>query len=61
MVQQWAVLGDARILFGGGRLRGELQQVPVAAELCKRRRRCRCGEQMKKSHGHAINDQRFQR
>ncbi len=36
VVQQRAVLGDARILFGGARLRGELEQVPVAAELCTR-------------------------
>ena len=33
MMQQRAARGDARVLLGGAGLRGELQQVPVAAEL----------------------------
>ncbi len=33
MMQQRPVLGDARVLLGRAGLRGELQQVPVAAEL----------------------------
>ena len=33
MMQQRPVCGDARVLLGGAGLRGELKQVPVAAEL----------------------------